>query len=435
MNQKVNTNHYNILPPMNVEIEKAIIGSMLQSKRAIEMAVSILNENMFYIEIHRLIFTTMQEMYLNFENIDILTVNEYLKNEKIYSKNVVYYLTECINLVSSDAMIEQNCYILKEYYIKRKLLEISYNIRENLKTEKVYNIITYINEELQDITSSKSTNKTITLKDLSKEYLELFKQQINNEKDNFVKSYIPSLDNKINGFQGGEYIVIAGRPGIGKTSLGLQIFWDNIKKGNNAGLITIESSRKQIFQRLISFESGQSIVNIKSMKDGNFEIINIENHINRISKYIGVINDSAVVDIFELKTIVKQMVNKYNIKLIVIDYLQLLEAEGESENVRLTNISKIIKRIAKEFNIPIFIISQLSRQKRDESEREPVMSDLRGSGSIEQDADIIIFLHKNKENKYKIIVAKRRDGAIGFVPMLFFPEIMRFGELDNQTTN
>jgi replicative DNA helicase len=285
-----------------------------------------------------------------------------------------------------------------------------------------------------------------TIRNIAFNWLEYWDRMNTEQNFNYVNSHAPILDDKICGFQPGEYVMLAARPGIGKTAMAIQIFWENMKRGITPGMISLEATKKQIVQRIIAGDTGFAVNEIKMLPEQgytrNTRIEIITKKVSEIGNYQAVINSESNLTSGDIKRIARQMKRKFDIKFLIIDYLQLVRGIGENQNVRISDVSRTIKGIAKELNIPVIALSQLSRLRKDEKNRIPMLSDLRDSGTLEQDADIVIFIHrenspykKEDENgneieeeteKTILYIAKRRDGSTGAGRCLFIKKRMRF---------
>lgn len=427
--------------PHSVNIEQAVLGSLIQGNAP--HIIEFLTPLAFYRESHRLIFNTVKELYIKNIPIDIMTVSEQLRRDDSLRKvGDTYYLTECIESVTSDANIEEHAKILTEKALLRELIGIATGITQEAYEDKytAEEIINKANCLLSDLYLSQKIEDNIEIEKATHEWLEYWNRITENGHYDYIYSHVADIDDIVGGFQQGEYIIIAARPMDGKTALSLQIFWENIKRGLVAGFISLEATQHQIIQRLIAGETGISVKNIKCIPEGqrDFIVEQVSKKASEIGLTKGIINTSSDITTLELRNIATRMKKKHDIRLLMIDYLQLMRGRGENQNIKTTEISKAIKSLAKELNIPIFAISQLSRPSKESEQKIPKLSALRDSGSLEQDADVVIFIHWNETEKsektalVKIIIAKRRDGETGTRKAIFLKERMRFGKYESR---
>lgn len=415
----------NRIPPQSLETEAAILGALMIDSSAMERIIDNINVDDFFKESHRHIFYVMRQL----DTIDILTVSEKLKSEGLLRNiDITYYLTECISQVTTSANIEKHVRIIREKAIQRNIINGLELILQNAWFERKQAIenVEDVEKLLTEINVDNNSNDGIkTLEDIMHEVISY---GVNSSEVN-IKSHIWELDKKTGGFVSGESIIIAGKTSMGKTSLAVQIFLDNFKRNIVGGFISLESSGVQIGRRIVSNLSGYSVTNIKEPMDDSY-MIKITEVCSDLSKMKGVIYDGDRRDIRNVVRIARLMKRKYKVNFIIIDYLQRIFIKAESKRVQISEISSIIKSLAKELNIPVLTLCQLSRDPKHIAQKEPVLSDLKESGDIENDADKVLFVHRpayfQQEGRDKIIIAKNRDGDTGYIELDFEPKSMKF---------
>ena len=415
------------LPPQSNDLEQAIIGALLYDKNAFERVVDDLNPEYFYNSIHKFIFEGMLELKSRGIEVDILTLTEYFKDDKEFKElGGTYYLTECISSVTSSGMLESHIKIIKEQSRQRNAIQAC---NKFLESEDYVAGIDKLQECLENNSVSayyEKQNEIISLKDAITKTISNSKEKKSN-----ILSYIKELDNKTGGFNNGEFVIIAGHTSMGKTSLAVQIFVENVCKGIPVGLISLESPIIQLTRRIISNYSGYSVYTIRE-PDDKYVASEIIIKFKEMSQKPGILYDVIDCNISHIKKIAMEMARKHEIKFIIIDYIQLIRSKGETQNVRVSEISREIKLFSKRLNIPIIALSQLSRPLKEKRAHKPLLFDLKESGSLEQDADKVIFIHRpkyydiNSKDLDLLIVAKNRDGETGAIETNFIQKCMRF---------
>lgn len=439
------------MPPHDIKLEEAVLGALLIDTKAYDRVYDLLSPETFYDKTNRLIFTAIEELGKQNEPIDMLTVSEKLKKEGLLedagSLNKVVMLT---NSVSSSVHARYHAELLREKYIAREMIgfcveteQDCYNgnvpMKELLqKTEdKLYNLS--LDEDRQKVSSMKEM-----LFDVAKE-IEAASQR---EGLSGIESGFYELDRKTSGWQKSDLIILAARPAMGKTAMLLSMA-KNMADANHPVLIfSLEMSKSQLAQRLIVNATELPASKIKSGKLNNGDWIILNNQMGLLERMPIFIDDSANQTVFEMATKARRMVREKGIECIFIDYLQLMHAEGKTINNReqeVSTISRALKQLAKELNIPVIALSQLNRgvESRVGDNKRPVLSDLRESGAIEQDADMVLMLHRPEYygiledeegnstiGKAEVIIAKNRNGSTGRIRLGFEGELIKFTNLN-----
>ncbi|WP_138159810.1 replicative DNA helicase [Peptoniphilus catoniae] len=437
------------IPPHNMEAEQSVLGSMMLSKDAITTAVEILHQDDFYSEINGQIYQAIVSIYNRNEEADILTTGEELKKYNIFEEiGGTSYLANLTGSVVAISNVKYYCKIIKEKSSLRKLISASDKIISNCYSQEgeVAAIIESAEKSIFDITQDSHRTGLTPVKDV---LLESFAQiearaQNPNRLTGLTTGFI-DLDKKLSGLQKSDLILLAARPSMGKTALMVNIATNAAIKGKaSVAVFSLEMSKNQLVQRIIS---SMSHVDLQKVISGNLneeEWLRIINTMPILSEMDIEIDDTAGISPLELKAKCRSLINrKKKLDLVVIDYLQLMQmgARIESRQQEISAISRNLKAIAKELEVPVIALSQLSRSPEARSDHRPILSDLRESGAIEQDADIVMFLYRdeyyNKEesenpNVGELIIAKHRNGPTGTVELVFKKEFTKFLSMEKR---
>lgn len=433
-----------IAPPHNIEAEQSVLGSILLNKEALLKVADILYSEDFYKKSHRLIYDALLDLYHNQEPIDIMNLSNRLKDKKqIEEIGGVSYLTGLLNSVATPAHVVSYAKTVHRKRILRDLIAASYDIAE----------LGYKEDEDTDILLDEAEKRIfgITQKSLSKAFShvksaldEAFERIDNLHKhDNSLRG-VPTgfkkLDNLLSGLQKSDLVILAARPSLGKTSLALNIALNAASKNKvPVGIFSLEMSKEQLVDRLIASEAR---VDMWKLRTGNLSMDGEYNDFTRVRDALGslseapiFIDDSASSNILQMRTMARRLQSEHGLGMIVVDYLQLIQPRNSNDSPvqAVSEISRSLKALARELNVPVIALSQLSRDvEKRQGAKIPKLSDLRDSGSIEQDADVVMFIYredKDKEssgiidpeikNRAKIIVAKHRNGPLGTVELYF----------------
>lgn len=432
-----------VKPPSAVDVEQAILGSVLIDRDAILKAVELLTPEQFYLKEHRLIFEGMCKLFNSGKPIDTLTVYEELKRSgNIEEVGGAGYLSKLSQNISSAANIEHYCKIILEKYILRSLITSSMEIAKSSyeAKEDAFEILEKATTEIFNLSKNIYSKKSFTaLEVINRKTIELFEAIKSKGENNFlVRTGFIDLDNILGGLKNSDLIILAARPSQGKTSMALNIV-KNVSRIKPVGFSSLEMSETQLSARLISQECG---IPVNDLLSGNFnasqagDILAASNKINNLPIFI---DDTPGISIMEFRSKAKRLKMEKNIGLLVVDYLQLMHAQAESREREISTISQTLKAIAKELDIPIIALSQLNRACEARSDKRPMLADLRESGSLEQDSDVVLFIYRPEyygisktetgeetKNLAKIIVGKQRNGAVGEVNLTFIKEQTRF---------
>ena len=432
--------------PYAPEAEKAVLGCMLINQESVSIAIQKLSSTSFEKK-NSLIFKNMERLFNDNENIDYVSLgNELEKNKELELIGGYHYLTGLANNAPSAESVDYYANIVKEYEIKRRIIEVSQKINDEAyeSKEDANNILDKAEQILFDISKDVQKGKFREIEPILHEVLDSW----GNRKSG-VLTGVPSgfydLDNLLSGFQNSDFIVLAGRPSMGKTALALN-FSRNAALDHNIkiGFFSLEMSSKQLVERLITSESKIDSHLVRTGKLPKHEWKKLSNSANNLSESSLFIDDTADLNIMELRAKARQLKAEKDIDIIFIDYIQLLHAPNhESRQQEISYISRSLKALAKELNIPVVALSQLTRAVESRTDHRPIMSDLRESGAIEQDADVVLFVYrkyvysKNEEDEGlgEIIVSKHRNGPTGLVKVTFVDKYARFMNMDYSSSD
>lgn len=433
------------IPPQNMEAEMAVLGSMLLDKEAIAGAIEHLNENSFYSDANKKIYQAIIKLYDNNEAVDLVTLIEELKKKNILEGiGGPTRITEITNSIPTSANIEYYAKIVKEKYLLRSLINTATQIvTESFEpSSEVENLLDRAEKLIFDITSTQKRNSHVAvMKDIIKESIETI-DKLYQRKENItgIPTGFHDLDVKTAGLQKSDLIVIAGRPAMGKSALAISIMEHaGVVKKIPCAFFSLEMSKDQLAQRLLCSLAG---VNAHKVRTGFFsqsdwpKLVAAAGKLSEAPIYI---DDTPGISALELRAKARRLKASHNIKMIVVDYLQLMRGAARIENRQqeISDISRSMKSLARELDLPVIAISQLSRAVEQRADHRPMLSDLRESGAIEQDADVVMLLlreeyyNPTEENKgiAELIVAKQRHGPVGTVRLAFLPEYTKFSNL------
>ncbi|ASW44395.1 replicative DNA helicase [Clostridium isatidis] len=431
--------------PQSLEAEQSVIGSMIIDKEAISKALEKLNEEDFYRDGHKVIFRAIKEMYSEDMAVDLVTLLEYLKStEKLEKAGGVTYISEVTSSVITTANLDAYIKIVEDKSMLRKLIKSSTAIIEESynKQDKVNEVIDFAQKKIFDITDTKNTSEYESLSTvLERGFLEIERLFNNRGAITGVGSGIRDLDAKTSGFQKGDMVLIAARPSMGKTTFALNIAEHAALVENKSVVIfSLEMSKEQLAYKLLCSEANVDMLKLRTgnLDDDDWE--RIARATGPLSKAKIFIDDTAGLSVMEMRSKCRKIKMEHGIDLILIDYLQLMSGSSgsESRQQEVSEISRSIKALAKEMQCPVIALSQLSRAPEQRADHRPMLSDLRESGSIEQDADLVMFLYRdeyyNKETEEKgigeCIIAKQRNGPVGTVKMAWIGSHSKFANLE-----
>lgn len=435
--------------PHNLEAEKAVLGALFLGKSAISKAIEILKEEAFYSEVNKTIYKTILSLYDKNKTVDILTLMEELKAQgKLDTQVDTNYLVELSTITPSIANIENHSLIVFEKYLRRRVIETTGLVIDSAfdETKDIVTEIDVAEAEMFKIAEMRFIKSYSNLKSKLVETYHLIETLRNRDKDTLagVPSGIIELDKLTGGFQNSDLIIVAARPSMGKTAFALSVARNvAVTYKMPIAFFSIEMASTQIIMRLISQEAKVDQQKLRTGRINDVENKRIVNSLNTLSQTNLFIDDSPALTVMELRAKCRRLKTEHGIRLIMVDYLQIMHApKAESREREISIISQSLKQIAKELDVPVIALAQLNRAIDGRTDKRPVLSDLRESGSIEQDADVVMFLNRPevyKKEKYEdglptegtgeIIVGKQRNGPIDTVRVAFVKDFARFENL------
>ena len=425
------------VPPQNIEAEMSVLGSMMLGEEAALRAIELLRDDSFYYDAHRKIFSSMASLFEKRKPIDLITLTEELRRQKnLKEVGGAAYLTKLLNCVYSSANIDHYIKIVKDKAVLRSIIDtatriISSSYEDN---QEVGTFLDQVEREIFSISQQAIREDFVPVKELIHPAIE-FAEKLTKHKIHItgIETGFPDFDEKTAGLQLSDLIIIAGRPSVGKSTFAINIaqYVATIKKIPLA-IFSLETSKEQIVLRMLCSEARVDGLKLRRGYLSSSKFSELALAAGRLEEAPIFIDDSPSLSPVELRAKARRLKSKENIGLIIIDYLQLMHSYSKSENRQqeMSEISRSIKMLAKELNIPVIAISQLSREvERRGKGARPQLSDLRESGALEQDADLVAFIHRDPDtdkNLAELIIRKQRNGPTGTIKFVFIAKYMRF---------
>lgn len=422
------------VPPQDIDTERALLGAIMLRAGALASIVDLLDQDSFYAEKHRLIWRAMVELYLKNEPIDMLSVSAKLKEKKwLHNVGGASYLSSLANLLPSASNLEYYANIIRKKAALRAMIEAADEISRNAYNEdgELEALIDTAEQKIFALANTSARQKFISIKgELAGAWDRLDRLHKSKDELRGVRTGFVDLDNKLAGLQKSDLIILAARPSVGKTSLALDIARVAATKHNaKVGIFSLEMSAQQLIDRMIASESRVDSWKLRTGRvSTDLEFSMIRDSLDRLAAAPIFIDDEPNNNIVRMKATARRLKSEQGLDLIIVDYLQLITPMRNVESLvqQVSEISRSLKALARELDVPVVALSQLSRavEKRGD---EPRLSDLRDSGSIEQDADVVMFIHREdkimketaRPNIAKIIIAKHRNGPTGTVELFF----------------
>jgi len=427
-------------PPQNIEAERAVLASILIDDKALDKIVHFISSDDFYHPAHKIIYSSLIKLSEENKPIDIITLSSRLEDANLLEKvGGIEYISTLVGIIPNSANILYYANIIKDKALLRNLISATSDI-----SEKCYSHFGDVSELLDDaeknifrIAEYKLKSEVRHLGSIITETFEVL-ESLYNRQDKITGTptgYV-DLDKMTNGLQKSDLIIIAGRPGMGKTAFALNIALNAASKyDKTVAIFSLEMSSGQLVQRLLSSEAR---IESSKLRSGRFnmeewtKLASVAGQLNELKIFI---DDTPAISSMEIRAKCRRIKKEHGLELVIVDYLQLMSgSRADNREQQISEISRSLKALAKELNVPVIALSQLNRSVENRTDKRPVPSDLRESGAIEQDADVIMFLYRdefyNKETKYpgitEVIIAKHRNGPTGTVPLAFIKEFTRF---------
>ena len=441
------------LQPQAIELEEAVLGALMIDNESLSDTIDSLQPEYFYKPDNQKIFEAIINLFNNSKPVDILTVSEELKRMgDLDSVGGMLYISQLTNNISSSSNTEFHARIIAEKFIKRSLISISNNIIGDAfnDTIDIFDLLNTAEEKLFNVTEGtlrKSYDKMSVLIKGALDNIEVLRQKEDGLSG--VPSGFTKLDRVTSGWQKSDLVIVAARPGMGKTAFALSMARNiAINHEKAIGLFSLEMSSEQLVSRLIASEAELSASKLRKGDLKDYEMVQLHEKIKQLSDAQIYIDDTPALTVFELRAKARRLVKNHNVEIIIIDYLQLMSAGGNAGNreQEISTISRSLKGIAKELKIPVIALSQVNRgveSRTGTGSKRPMLSDLRESGAIEQDADIVTFIYRpeyykiyewdngdDSRSQAEIIIAKHRNGALENVRLKFTAEFAKFSDID-----
>ncbi len=446
------------LPPQALNLEEAVLGAIMIDKEALPVVLDILRSDSFYNDGHQVIFKAMLALFERSQPIDLLTITEELKKAgELQKAGGPYYLVELTNRVASAANIEYHARIIAQKHIQRELIRVSTKVIKDAfeDTTDVFQLLDDAEQGLFSITQQNLSGSFESMGTLTSKALKQL-EELAEKKEGLtgVPTGFTELDRLTSGWQPSDLIIVAARPGMGKTSFTLALARNAaIDFGKGVAMFSLEMSNIQLVQRLISMEAEIESKKLRNGRLEDYEWQQLNSAIEKMSSVPIFIDDTPGINIFELRAKCRRLKKQHDIQIVIIDYLQLMSGGPDSgkgnREQEISSISRALKGLAKELNVPVIALSQLSRAVETRGGmKRPMLSDLRESGAIEQDADIVSFIYRPEyyqiledeegqslKGVAEIIVAKHRNGALQTVKLRFTDHFAKFTNLEDPDFN
>jgi replicative DNA helicase len=439
------------VPPQALEVEKSVLGAMLLDREAVGIAIESIDERIFYREAHRKIYLAMVSLFEKNEPIDVITLSDELKKrDELEDIGGTYYLTELAAMVPSSANIEYHLNIIRDKAILRQLIVTCSGIIKSAydESDDAEKILDTAEGEVLGISQTTRQKSYEWVKPLIMDTIHELEKLHQTSKEGVigVPSGYKDLDDKLAGFQGSDLIIIAGRPSMGKTAFALNLARNaSVDHDIPVGFFSLEMSNQQLVQRLLCSEAEVDSQRLRTGRLKEAEWPKLSRRIGRLVEAPIYIDDTPAMDILKLRARARRMAAEKKVGMIVVDYMQLMEAPRgmDSRQQEISYISRSLKNLAKELKIPVLALSQLSRAVEMREWKRPTLADLRESGAIEQDADVVMFVYRpevynlpnfdddNKtptENMVEIIIGKHRNGPVGALKLVFLKNYGKFAD-------
>jgi len=436
------------IPPQDIEAERSVLGALMLDKNAIIRMADLITDNDFYQPANSKIFEAILELFEKNEPIDVMTVSKKLKDKNQFDDvGGLTYLTDLINSVPTAAHISYYAKIVRQKKVLRDLIKASSEINEKVfdTAEDPEDLLDDIEQKIFSISQRSRPQNFVPLKDELKAAYERIEKLHHGEKGlRGITTGFDELDNYLSGLQNSDLIVMGARPSLGKTALCLDIARNAaIKTGLPVGIFSLEMSRDQVVDRLIAAEARVALWKLRTGRlTDEIEFEMIQEALDRLSKAPIFIDDTPSANVIQIRSMSRRLQAERGLKLLVIDYLQLIQPRFHTENMvqAMTEVSRGLKGLARELKIPVLAAAQLSRAVEQRDLKIPRLADLRESGSIEQDADVVLFIYRKdrdklepsleEQNTAEIIIAKHRNGPLASVKLKFDQEKVSFQTID-----
>jgi len=434
------------IPPHNIEAEQSVLGSIMIDEDAISVAVELLRPEDFYRKDHASIYESVLDLYNDNKPVDLITIKNVIDEKGLLDKmGGIDYLSKLIDILPTSARIKHYANIVHEKAMLRKIIKMSdkimglgYEGKEDIEM-----ILDSAEKDIFNLNQNRNTEDFSSIRDVLMETFEQIEKVYNSDEDvTGVSTGFVELDHKTSGFQRSDLLLLAARPSMGKTAIALNLVQHvGVKDKIPVAIFSLEMSKAQLINRMLSAEA---MVDAQKLRTGNLDQndwVSITKAMGPLSEAPIYIDDTPGITVHEMRTKCRKLKMEKGLGLIMIDYLQLMSGSGkiESRQQEISEISRSLKGIARELDVPVLALSQLSRACESRADHRPMLSDLRESGAIEQDADVVMFLYRDeyyhpdteKKNQGELIIAKQRNGPTGTIDLIWLGQYARFANMQN----
>lgn len=436
-----------VIPPHSTDAEVAVLGAMLLDKEAVARVLEVLEAGSFYHEKHNVIFSAVVNLFNRGETVDIITLhNELTRNGLLERIGGMVTLKELASRAITTANVEHHARIVLEHFLKRRLIQVAREIVTDCynDTTDALDEVDRAEQKIFEVAEKRLRKSYSTMRRLTKDAIERILDMVDRKTDGItgVPSGFLQLDEMLSGFQPSDLVVLAARPSMGKTALALTIARNAAERKHPVGFFSLEMSAQQLVLRLISADAQ---INLQALRSGRLRQDQIRELVKKVDSLMNspiYIDDSASLTPMEFRAKCRRMKMEHRVEMVIVDYLQLMHVgKAESREREISVISHTLKQVAKELEMPVIALSQLNRTPENRADKRPMLSDLRESGSIEQDADVVMFVHRPEyyklptmadgspsENMAEIIIGKQRNGPTGEVRLHYNKELAQFAD-------
>ncbi len=425
-----------------VEVECSVLSAMLQSRKAISQVPSILGDADFSEHRHGVIFSAIRGLYEKDQPVDVVTVAEALTHSgKLQQIGGGAYLGHLFNFEPTLSHVKHHAKLVKDQSIIRRAAEIGRKIIERAKSgESGAELLRWAGRSISDLSSSQHASEALDAHSLVNGALKLMDARVNSDIPPGLKTGFSDLDSRLLGLQNGDLIILAGRPGSGKSAFAWQTCLNVAKGGDPACFVSLEMSKIQLADRMAALETGIDLTKIRAGDLTDSEVQRVTDKLSELGQISLFVEEMGAPTVEQINAAAMQLHDRVGLKLLCIDYLQLCQGRGDTANNQVAHVSKHLKGLAKKLNIPVLVLSQLNRGVEARPDKRPQLRDLRDSGAIEQDGDVILFIYRgimyDDEDKKlgphaaEILIGKNRQGCTDTVKLRYIPHLTKFQNIE-----